>query len=180
MQVADAGEQQQQPGMVAWQDQPLIRPAGQRGGLDRREAGRRAAVPVVAARQPRQSLGVEDLPDGLRRDRHPLAGERGGDLGDGMPGRAQFQHPATQFPGGLDGSFRARPGPGEQVHPARAQQRGHLVHAGGGVPEPVRDLRGRQAVEHVGAQRLVPALPRGRWCREVLRALAHPSILVSQ
>ena len=158
--LGDGGQQQQQPGVIARQRQRLGRPAGQGGGLDRVEPGRRAAAALVAAGQPRQPLGVEDLPDGLRRDRHPLGGERGGDLGDRMPGRAQLQHPGPQLAGGLARAFGAGPGLGEQVQPALAQQRGHLVDAGGGVAEPVGDLGGGHLLGEVGAQRLIPALRR--------------------
>jgi hypothetical protein len=94
-QVADPAEQQQ-PGVVARQVQRLVWPGRKGGGLDRRQAGRRAAVPVVAAGLPLDALAVEDLPAGLRGDRHPLRGARIGDLGHRVPGRPQFQHPAAQ------------------------------------------------------------------------------------
>ena len=144
--------------MIARQVRRPVRPAGRGGGLDRVEPGRRTAAAVVAAGQPRQALDVEDLPEGLRRDRHPLPGARGGDLGDGMPGGAQLQHPLAELAGGLARAFRAGPCLGEQVQPALAQQAGHLVDAGGGVAEPVGDLGGGHLVEEVGAQRLIPAL----------------------
>jgi len=171
--LADGREQQQQPGVIARQRHRRGRPAGQRGGLDRVQPGRRAAAALIAAAQSRQPLGIQDLPDGLRRDRHPLAGQRGGDLGDAVPGGAQLQCPGAQRPGGLARSFRAWPGLGEQGEPALAQQRGHLVHGGGGVPEPVGYLGGGHAVEEIGAQRLIPALRRTGRLGEVLRALSH-------
>ena len=171
--VADGGQQEQQPGMITGQGHRLGWPAGQRGGLDRVQPGRGSAAAVVAAGQPRQSLGVEDLPGGLCRDRHPLAGECGRDLGDRVPGGAQFQHPGAELAGGLAGAFRAGPGLGEQVESALAQQRGHPVDAGGGVPEPVGGLCGGHLVEEVGAQRLVPALRGAGGIGEVLRALSH-------
>ena len=58
--------------------------------------GGRPAAALVAAGQPGQPLGVEDLPDRLRRHRQALGGQRGGDLGDAVPGRPQFQHPVAQ------------------------------------------------------------------------------------
>ena len=178
--LADGGQQEQQPGVIARQRHRRGRPAGQRSGLDRLQPGRRATAALVAAGQPRQPFGVQDLPDGLRRHRHPLAGQRGGDLGDAVPGRPQLQHPGAQRPGGLARSFRAWPGLGEQGQPALAQQRGHLVDGGGGVAEPVGDLGGGQLVEEVGAQRLIPALRRAGRLGEVLRALSHRFLNVSR
>ena len=152
-------QKEQQPGVIA--RQVLAGTSGQPGAaaaLTGFEPGWRAAAAVVAAGQPRQALGIEDLPAGLRRDRQALAGARGGDLGDGMPGGAQFQHSLAELAGGLARAFRAGPGPGEQGQPALAQQAGHLVDAGGGVAEPVGDLGGGHLVQEIGAQRLVPAL----------------------
>ena len=145
--ICHGGQQEQQPGVIARQGQRLRGPAGQGGGLDRVQPGRRAAAALVAAGQPGQPLGVEDLPDGLRRDRHPLAGERSGDLGDRMPGRPQLQRPGAQLAGGLARALGAGPGLGEQVQPSFAQQRGHLVDAGGGVAEPVGGLGGGHLLE---------------------------------
>ncbi len=173
-QFGDGGEQQQQPGVITWQCRAAGRPAGQVGGLDRVQFRRRAAAALVTAGQPGNPLGVEDLPGRLRRHRHSLAGERGGDLGHAVPGRAQFQHPGPQLAGGLARAFRAGPALGEQRQPALAQQRRHLVHAGGGVPELVGDLAGGHVLGEVGTQRLVPALRCAGGCREVLRALSHP------
>src|SRR6266568_1617859 len=72
----------------------------------------------------------------------------------GALGRADLPH-------GLGGYRRALAGqvPGDlgDAEPAAAQGR-HLVHAGGGVPEGVGDLRGGQLVDEVGAHGLVPAL----------------------
>ena len=90
-----------------------------------------------------------------------------------MPGGAQRQHPGPQLAGGLARPFRARTGIGEQAHLPAAQQRGHLVHAGGGVAEPVGDLGGGHVVDEVGAQRLIPALGRAGGGEEVLGARSH-------
>ncbi len=166
------GEQQQQPGVIAAQRR-IGGPAGQPGGLDRVQPGRRAAAVLVAAGQPGDALGVEDLPGGLRGYRQAIGGERGGDLGDAMPGGPQGERHGPQLPGGLARPFRAGPGIGEQAHLPAAQQRGHLVHAGGGVAEPVSDLGGGHVVDEVGAQRLVPALGRAGRVEEVLRARSH-------
>ena len=171
--LADGGQQEQQSGVIARQCHRPGRPAGQPGGLNRVQPGRGSAAALVAAGQPRQPLGVENLPDGLCRDRHPLAGKRGRDLGDRVPGSAQLQHPGAELAGGLAGAFRARPGLGEQVQPALAQQRGHLVDAGGGVPEPVGDLGGGHLIEEVGAQRFIPALRGAGGIGEVFRACSH-------
>jgi len=65
-------------------------------------------VAVVAAGQPADALLVEDLPGGLRGDRHALGGAGGGDLGDAVPGRAQFQDRRRSWPVALRGPF----GPG--------------------------------------------------------------------
>ena len=76
-------------------------------------------------------------------------------------------------PGGLDRALGPGAGVGEQAHPARPQQRGHLVHAGCGVAELVGDPRGRLLVHEVGAHRLVPAVGGAGWLGEEFRACPH-------
>ena len=67
-------EQQQQPGVAA-ADGRAGRPARLGGGLDQVQFGGAAAAGVVAAVQPGQPGGVEDLPHRLRGDRRPSRGE---------------------------------------------------------------------------------------------------------
>ena len=74
----------------------------------------------------------------------------------------------TECPARRSSSARARSWPVALRGPL-----GPGVDAGGGVAEPVGDLGGGHLVHEVGAQRLVPALPRAGGRREVLRAFSH-------
>ena len=160
--------QQQQPGVAA-ADRRAGRPARLRGGLDRIPFRRAAAAGLVAAVQPRQSRLVEDLPHRLRRDRGARLGQRGGDLADAVPARAQREHLLPQRAGGLARPLRARLGLSEQGELAGAHQGRHLMHRGGGVTEPVGDLRSGGLLDKVGPQRLVAALSPAPGRGEVLR-----------
>ena len=167
-QLGHRREQQQQPGVIRGQ-RGVGGPARQRAGLDPGQLRRAAPTGLVAARQPGQALGGQDLPHRLRGDRQALRGQRLGDLADAVLRGAQHQHPLAQFPGGLAGSLRSGLGLGEQAQLPRPQQRGHLVHRRGGVAELVGHLRGGQLVHEVGAQRLVAALRRAAGLEEELR-----------
>src|SRR6266498_2564831 len=72
----------------------------------------------------------------------------------------------------------AGPGLGEQLQLPAAEQGRHLVHAGGGVAEPVGDLGGRHLLDEVGAQCLVAAARRSLRIGEVLPSLPHTSIIL--
>jgi hypothetical protein len=147
-----------------------VGPAADRGRLDRLQSRRAAAACLVAAGQPGQSGVVENLPHRLRRDRRARGGQRCGDLADATVLGPQRQYRVADLAGGFVRSFRARLGLGEGVELAGAQQGGHLMHRGGGVPEPVGHLGGGGLVDEVGPQRLVAALPGTARRGEVLRA----------
>ena len=99
-QLGHRREQQQQPGVIRGQ-RGVGGPARQRAGLDPGQLRRAAPTGLVAARQPGQALGGQDLPHRLRGDRQALRGQRLGDLADAVLRGAQHQHPLAQFPGGL-------------------------------------------------------------------------------
>jgi hypothetical protein len=104
--------------------------------------------------------------------RGALGYQRGGDLGDRMALGAQREHPVAD-PASLTRAFRSGLGGREELHPSRPQQGGHLMHAGGGVAEPVGYLDRGRLLDEVGTHRLVATL-RGV-CRpgEVLRTRPH-------
>src|ERR1017187_6568870 len=72
-----------------------------------------------------------------------------------------------------------RPGPGlggtEVLRAADAQLAGHLMHAGRRVPEPGRNLAGREPVNEVRAHRLVATLRRLGRLKEIRRSDPHTS-----
>jgi hypothetical protein len=78
------------------------------GGLDRVQAGRAAAAALVAAGQPGQPIGLEDLPDRLGGDRQAVGGERTGDLGDAVVWARSRKTLVRSSPVALRGPF----GPG--------------------------------------------------------------------
>ena len=101
------GQQEQQPGVIARQ---VCCTSGQRAAAALTGSSRAGAVAaaVVAAGSRRQALDVEDLPSRSAPRPASPPGARGGDLGDGMPGGAQLQHPLAELAGGLARAF----GPG--------------------------------------------------------------------
>ncbi len=173
VQLGHGRGEQQQPGVIAGEIGGLGGPAGQCGCPDGCQLGRGAAGGVVVAAKPRQAFGGADLPHGLGGDRGALGGEDAGDLGDAQPAGAQADHLLPQRPGGLDRALGAGPGIGEQAHPARPQQRCHLVHAGGGVPELAGHAPGGLLVDEVGPHRLIPALRGAGGLGEELRSRPH-------
>ena len=147
---------QQQPG------HPGLGLPGQRGEVDhlrtrQRFPARAAPLHLRAAPQPGQPLGGDHLGDPGAVERGPFLGQREADLVDRVPRRAQLQDP---FSGGLLGrrGLRARPAGAEKLPLPGAEVTHQRLHRGGRVPEPVRHLGRRQAVEQIGAQRLIAAL----------------------
>jgi hypothetical protein len=142
-------------------------------------APHRTAAGLRPPPDPWQPLGGDHLGDPGAVEPDALGGQRGGDLVDGVPGRAQLEDPLA---GGILGRGGLRPrlgGPEELGCPGpEVAHRGE--QASGGVAEPGGRLGGGYALGQVGAQRLVPALRRGGRGEEEFAARSGRGLGVSR
>ena len=171
------GDGEQQPG------EPGAGRAGERGEVDDLGGGKVRGPPgggwadaglgLGVAQQPAEALLGQELSDPGAVQRCALCGEPGGDLVDRQAGPAQLDDAAA---GGVLPRRALAAGParlGEQrqlpcpeVADQRRQRRARVPEPGGGLAQ-------RRALEHVGADRLVPPLVHASRPGECLPALAR-------
>lgn len=149
-------QQQHDAGMVAGDAHRLLGPA-QPPDAWRMVARRCAALGRRSWPQPLVAFLDKQLPHPGAIERRPRPGERVGDLGDRVPGRAQAQHVlAGRQLGRRDA--RARATLDEELAGLGREVAAHRHDRRRGVPEALGDDCGRRALDEVRAQRLIAAL----------------------
>ena len=130
--------------------------------LRRQPLGRRLGLVLTQLGHPREPFFAQDLPHRRARQRRPRPRKLGDDLLDPVPGATQLERP---LPGGilLGLTLGPRPRGLEQLsHIRLAVLRDQRLHARLRITKPLGDLRRRQLLDVVGAQRLIPTVPGDR------------------